>query len=199
MSDNSIKLVSALVDLIKALVWPALVVWLVLRFRVQVTELLTRLGSFKVPGGEFVFQQASVKLLADVQAKRGLDLHLGPDGFLTLQSLREVVAHFALLEKDEPVKGELLIFQTPRQRTWLIATAKRTFIVLDDEKTRLKRNLVQTFFAVKETAPLEFTVSKGSGTVKFAAEDTWWFYSQHLFATTDALDAAVRRLVEMAA
>jgi hypothetical protein len=97
------------------------------------------------------------------------------------------------------VVGELLIFQTPRQRTWLIATTQHLFIVLDDEKTRLKRNLVQTFFGLKDALPLGFGVSGGSGIVKFAAEDTWWFYSQHLFSTTDALNSAVQRLVDMAA
>jgi hypothetical protein len=176
MSDNWFKLVSAIVDLIKALAWPALVVWLLLRFRVQVGELLTRLGSFKVAGGEFVFQQASVKVTTDVQAKRMIELHVGPDGFLTSQSLREVVSDFGSLDKDEPVKGELLIFQTPRQRTWLIATAKRTFVVLDDEQTRRKRNLVQKSFDLKETLPLEFGVESGSGIVNFAADETSWFF-----------------------
>jgi hypothetical protein len=72
-------------------------------------------------------------------------------------------------------------------------------VVLDDEKTRRRQKVVQTFFDLKETLPLEFRMSGGAGVVKFAAEDIWWYYGVHLFATPDALDAAVRRLVDMAA
>jgi hypothetical protein len=199
MNDSDIKLAAALIDLVKALVWPALVIWLVLRFRIQVTELLTRLGSFRVPGGEFVFQQASVHLLPAVQSKRMVSFVLGPDGFLTLRSLHGVVSDFAGLDAEEPITGELLIFQTPRQRTWLIVSARQLFVVLDDETTRKNKNLVQTVLGLDNVLPLDFGVSQGAGIVKFAAEGTWWFYSLHIFASTAALDTAVRRLTKMAA
>ena len=199
MNENTVRVVTALVDLVKALVWPALVVWLVLRFRTQLSELLARMASVKVAGNEFVFQQSPEKLPAvEPKSKQTLHLQTGADGFLTLTALRSLVSEFALLEKEEPIRGELLIFQTPRQRTWLIATRQRVFVLLDDERTRRKQRLVQTFFDLKETLPLEFRISGGAGVVKFAAEETWWYYSLNLFATTEALDAAVRRLIEMA-
>jgi hypothetical protein len=199
MTDNDIKFAAALIDLVKALVWPALVIWLVLRFRIQVSELLTRLGSFKVPGGEFVFQQAAVHLLPAVQGKRVVSFILGPDGFLTFRSLHDVVSDFAGLDAAEAIRGELLILQTPRQRTWLIVSAEQLFVVLDDETTRKNKNLVQTVIGLDNVLPLDFGVSQGAGIVKFAAEGTWWFYSLHIFATTDALETAVRRLKKMAA
>src|SRR5207249_6434991 len=101
MDDNSIKLVSALADLIKALVWPALFVWLVLRFRNQVSELLTRLMSLKVAGSEFGFQPPLGKLPAPVQSRRAIELKVGPDGFLTSESLRAVFTESVLLDQSE--------------------------------------------------------------------------------------------------
>lgn len=192
MTDSDVKLSVALIDLLKALLWPLVVLYLFSRFRVQIVELLSRLGSFKVAGGEFVFQQPSGKARP---AERQVPLKLGPDGFLTINTVHAIVLDFALLEEIEPITGELLFFQTPRQRTWLVATTKRCFIVLDDEKTRQKRNLVQTLFGIEQVLPLDFGISRGSGIVKFAAENTWWFYSRDLFGTSEALTNAVRRLV----
>jgi hypothetical protein len=73
------------------------------------------------------------------------------------------------------------------------------FVVLDDEKMRSEEKLVQTFFDVKDALLLEFRISNGAGVLKFAAEDTWRYYSRHLFGTSEALDVAVRRLVGMSA
>src|ERR1700693_317256 len=199
MDEPTVKFVAALVDLVKALAWPAVAVWLVLRFRVQVSQLLTRLASLKVGGGEFVFQQPSERLPAAVPPTRADELQTGADGFLTIDSLPALVTRPALLDEREPVAGELLIFQTPKQRTWLIATTQHLFVILDDEQTRQKRNLVQTFFSRKQALPLKFGESEGSGIVKFAAEDTWWYYSRQLFPTRDALNRAMRRLVAIAA
>jgi hypothetical protein len=197
MNENTVKLVAAVVDLVKGLVWPAIVVWLILRFREQVSGLLTRLASIKVAGQEFVFQPQVAKA-TEVPPQRRFHLQLGADGFLTIDSVRSAVTELTREAQGEVIRSELLIFQTPKQRTWLIATNRHTFVVLDDETTRRKASLVQTFFGLEKTLPLEFGVSPGAGTVRFAAEDTWWYYSKSLFATTDSLTAAVRRMVQMA-
>jgi hypothetical protein len=199
MDDADLKFVTALVDLVKAVVWPAVVVWLVLRFRVHVSHLLARLASLKVGGSEFVFQQPSDgPSMAASPTPRG-DIRTGADGFLTVDSLRAVVRDTLVLDQRETPVGELLFFQTPKQRTWLIATTNRVCVILDDQQTRRTGSLVQTVFGLEEALPLSFSESDGSGTVKFAAEDTWWYYSRQLFPTTRALAKAVRRLVGMTA
>ena len=58
---------------------------------------------------------------------------LGPDGFLTVESLRRLVSQSGLLDRGGDVMKELLIFQTPRQRTWLLATENFVFVLLDDD------------------------------------------------------------------
>jgi hypothetical protein len=124
------------------------------------------------------------------------ELEVGPDGFLTASSIRAAVAESGLSDKDDPVTGELLIFQTPNQKTWLVATRKKVFILLDDASTRQASRLIQSVFDRNRTLPLKFDTSEGEGVVKFAAEDDWWYYSLHLFPTTGAMQKAVTRLVK---
>jgi len=120
---------------------------------------------------------------------------LGPDGFLTVESLRALVSQSGLLDEGENVRKELLIFQTPKQRTWLLATEKFLLIMLDDERTRSRKNLIQTFFEKTRTFPLKFGSEGDAGIVKFGAEETWWYFSFQLFPTVARLRKAVERLV----
>jgi len=106
-----------------------------------------------------------------------------------------LVAQSGLLESGEEVRKELLTFQTPKQRTWLLATSNFVFVLLDDEKTRARNSLIQTFFEKRKTFPLAFGSDKAAGIVKFGAEDTWWYYSFQLFPSTSRLQEAVERLV----
>jgi hypothetical protein len=151
------------------------------------------LATVKFAGTEWVLQEPTAQPPAI--AKRATVPVIGPDGFLTADSLRTLVSQSGLLpEREEPEK-ELLIFQTPKQRTWLLATDNFVFILLDDEGTRSKNNVIQTYFEKKKTLPLSFGLEKQQGLVKFAAEDTWWYYSLQLFDKTASLLDAVQRLI----
>src|SRR5712691_5156398 len=54
------EIVVAVLTFLSSLVWPAVFIWLVIRFRPQVAQLLNRLSTVKVAGSEFAFQQAAV-------------------------------------------------------------------------------------------------------------------------------------------
>jgi hypothetical protein len=197
MDESAIKLTTALVDFVKALVWPAVLMWVLHRFGAQISALLSRLGSLKVAGSEWVFQQPSPKAEEEPTATlRSAELQVGPDGFLTVESRRAIVLESNLHAPGEAVVDELLIFQTPRQRTWLVATDRKVFVLLDDEQTRKKKQIIQTAFDRARTLPLEFDTEENAEAVKFAAEETWWYYSKHLFPTTKSLTAAVKRLIQ---
>jgi hypothetical protein len=196
MAEPTTNLVAALIDFAKSLIWPAVLLWVIHRFGSQISALLSRLGSLKVAGSEWVFQPPApestqtpaVPPLADA-------LKFGPDGFLTPQSLRAIVSCSELLRSGESVTGELLIFQTPKQRTWLLATQRQVFVLLDDERNRDKKRIIQTRFERTRTLPLETAKEDGTGVVKFAVEDTWWYYSPQLFPKPSVLEAAVKQLV----
>jgi hypothetical protein len=197
MDESAIKLITAFISLVKALVWPVVLIWVLHRFGAQISALLARLGSLKVAGSEWVFQQPSPKAEEEpVVTLRSTELQVGPDGFLTGESRRAIVLQSTLHEPGETVVGELLIFQTPAQRTWLVATNRKVFVLLDDEVTRNTKRIIQTAFDRARTLPLKFDTEKGAEAVKFAAEETWWYYSKHLFPTPKSLTAAVKRLIQ---
>ena len=100
-----------------------------------------------------------------------------------------------LADGDSSVERELIIFQTPAQRTWLVVTRQKTFIVLDDKGTRARCNLIQGYFERAKTLPLAFDADRGAGTVRFSAQPGWWYYSVQLFASPSQLENAVEKLV----
>jgi hypothetical protein len=187
----------AIVQLLGQLAWPVALLIVVNRFRHPIESLLSRLARIKVAGSEWVFAKQLPAVNPPTITPRAAAPVLGPDGFLTVESLRTLVSQSGLLHGGEDVKQELLIFQTPNQRTWLLATDNFVFVLLDDEGTRSRKNLIQTYFEKKKTFPLEFGLDprEGAGIVKFGTADMWWYYSLYLFPTTFRLQEAVERLV----
>ena len=86
MDESTIKLITALIGFTKALVWPVVLIWVLHRFGAQIAALLGRLGSLKVAGSEWVFQEPSPKAEEEsAAAVRAAELQTGPDGFLSPQ------------------------------------------------------------------------------------------------------------------
>lgn len=196
MDDNLAKIYSSTLEFIGKLVWPIVILLVLHRFRIQLGHLLSRLGSVKVAGSEWVFQSQTGKAPEPSKELKRTTFEIGVDGFLTSRSIRAAVAESGLLEDGDAVAGDLLIFLTPEQRTWLIATDFHVFVLLDDEDTRKESQFIQTFFERSRTLPLEFRISNGTEVVKFAAENIWWYYSVDLFPTPSVLKEAVIRLVK---
>lgn len=196
MDDSTAKLYSTTLEFLGKLAWPAVILYALYKFRVQLSQLLTRLGSVKVAGSEWVFQAPTDKAPEPSKDLRRTKLEVGADGFLNALSIRAAVTESGLLDADELVTDELLIFHTPNQRTWLVATGRNVFVLLDDQDTRKDARLIQTFFDRTKTLPIQCRRSDGADVVKFAAEDIWWYYSVHLFPTPSALRDAITRLVK---
>ena len=195
MNEHTSKVIVAILELIGHLIWPMVFLFLIFKFRKYIEALLTRLGSLKIAGSEWVFQQTTDK---EVQTKSESieKIQIGPDGFYSSEGIRKIVIASNLLENDDTVKQELLIFQTPKQRTWLVATKKYLFVLLDDESTQKINALIQTFFEKSKTLPVQFSIHDKAGTVKFDAEDIWWYYSFNLFPTTNSLKNAIKNLIK---
>jgi hypothetical protein len=190
-----ISLPVAIVQLVGQLAWPATLLFIVWRFRQSIESLISRVASLKVGGSEWVFQGSAPKPPTAAAKIAPSPLTVGPDGFVTAEGLRDHVAQSGLLEREDKIQKELLIFQTPTQRTWLLASEDYLYVLLDDEGTRKRANLIQTLFEKRKTLPLAFDAQAGAGIVRFKAEETWWYYSLHLFPTTSRLQDAVERLV----
>ena len=185
----------AIIQLIGQLAWPIALLLVVYRFRKQIERLLSRVASVKVAGSEWVFQEPAAESLAMTSRPASAAPEVGPDDFLSAEGVRQAISNSGLVEANEPLERELLIFQTPEQRTWLVVSSNYTFVVLDDRGTRARGNLVQTSFARSKTLPLRFDSDNGAGIVKFAAEPNWWYYSVQLFPSTSRLQSSVEKLV----
>ena len=74
----------------------------------------------------------------------------------------------------------LLIFETSKQRTWLVATAIRLYCVLDDvrkDKPRLQWSVLKGEAAHIETR----SKTDQTGLVDIGTRHRWWLYSKRLF------------------
>ena len=194
MADAITEITVAVIHLLEKLVWPTVLLIILSRFRLQIRSLLTKLATMKVGGTEFTFQH-SVNSPPNNQEIKSVLLNIGPDGFLTTDTLKALVENSSLITSDQHVKSLLQIFQTPEQRTWLVATNDFVFILLDDESTRKGETIIQNFFESEKTLPVKFKEVNGSGIVNFGADKNWWYYSLHLFPTTSSLQEAIHKLI----
>ena len=127
----------AVVQLIGQLAWPSVLLVVVWKFRHRIHDLLSRIASVKVGGSEWVFQEPVAKP-PTAEGTTKVPVVVGPDGFLTMESLRASVQESGLLDTGNAILKELLIFQTPRQRTWLLASKSYVYVLLDDDRTQAK-------------------------------------------------------------
>lgn len=196
MNEYSSKVIIAIIDFLGDLIWPAIVLFVTYRFRAYIEALLTRLASLKIAGSEWVFQPATDKEVKTKVDTKSENIKVGPDGFFSSESIRNILLSSGLVAQDDAATEELLIFQTPKQRTWLVATKKYVFVLLDDERTQKSNDFIQTFFEKSKTLPLKFNSRENARTVKFHAEDIWWYYNANLFPTTESLNRAVEQLIK---
>ena len=125
-------------------------------------------------------------------------------GFFTEPAIRAIVKE-AFGRRLDSVRKTLLLFRTPAQRTWLVASENDLYIVIDDEETRVGNRFVQSTFAKSRTVPIKsrsYNLAPQSVTsevVQFAAQvgaDTWWLYSLDLFPDFASLESAISTLIE---
>ena len=121
-----------------------------------------------------------------------------PDGLFPVEHIRDIVSQSGELPTGEKVTGELLLFDNnhPRQHTWLVASASKVVIVLDDEKMRAADSLIQKVMDKQKILPLTFGKSREEGTVGFAFRpEPKWYYSTSLFPTSKALSDSIAELI----
>jgi hypothetical protein len=127
---------------------------------------------------------------------------LGRDEFKTADEIIEIVRnspYFDPQREDTAHAEALLIFQTSKQQTWLVATQARLYCVLDD--------LCKSFTRVQWSIPIEKLVANGEVTIPITTSDkTWktgrlnigerrnWLFSKKLF-TSEPIESRVRNLI----
>jgi len=193
------EIVVAVLTFLSSLVWPAVFIWLVIRFRPQVAQLLNRLSTVKVAGSEFAFQQAAVNAApANPEAKVEIS-QIEPGGFFTAEGIRNIVSQSGLLPAGESAVAAMLLFDNVNQHTWLVASPSKVVIVLDDEETRARNQLVQVVMEKNQVLPLKLSSRDGAGLVSFGSDPTRWYYSLSLFPTRESLASRIKSLLQVSA
>lgn len=195
LANSEMSNYAATLQFLSSLLWPALLLWLLWRFRSQIEQLLLRLTSIKFGGTEFALQPPSDSAEKPSPAAKKALAALPPNSFVPVSDIRTMVEQSDLLGTGETVTGHLLLFQTPAQHTWLIATTNRVFVVLDDAGTRSRGDLIQNVLPRNEVLPVETDIEDGASVVCFPGGDIWWYYSRDLFPTPKSLKDSLENLV----
>ena len=196
MNIDIVKLYDSSLVFLAKLIWPLLIFNFFYTFRIQIIRLLERLASVKVAGSEWVFQSEIKNSQIPTVDLKNDSLIKMYDGFLSITTLHLIIKESGLLQANDKIIDELLIFKNANQKTWLIASHKQIFILLDDNSTRKDRRLIQTVFDINRTEPLDFKNNLGVGLVKFSAENIWWYYSVEIFPNTQDLSNAIKQVVK---
>jgi len=104
----------------------------------------------------------------------------------------EVVLSSSRIAPFEVPIEPLLIFETPKQRTWLVMTQRSICIVLDDPSTRRDGNMLQRVMPSKAALPPYARLSNdGTATVAFGTVKGHWLYSPSLHSSPGAIKNAI--------
>jgi hypothetical protein len=177
-----------------ALVWQATLIYVLLTYRRPIGSLFEKLSRLKVAGFEGEFQaQVSDKPISTqgiVEIKS-----IDADGFLTQDGVKQIVESSGLLQHGEVVKSTLLLFRTPRQRTWLVSTGRNVFCVLDDARTKSKSTLIQWKQSVDSINRVKAYRAENGSPVVDISDHEGWLYSPTLHPDPKALENQIRSML----
>lgn len=123
---------------------------------------------------------------------------IGPGGFFTKEGVRQLVENSGMVAPGEAVSDAIVIFRTPKQRTWLVATDRQLFCVLDDDDTRASGRLIQWRLSHDEARPVRAEVlNYRIGGLRVGPRSKW-LYSRELFPDAEDLERAVEQLIRSA-
>jgi hypothetical protein len=112
-------------------------------------------------------------------------------GFFTRDGVRHLIADSGLVREGEEVRHDLLLFQTEKQHTWLVATGRQMFCVLDDQHTRKSGKLIQWRQPLTDSKPVRVRPHKKTVGVVDLGEATDWLYSKRLHEDPEQLKSEI--------
>ncbi|MBL4898808.1 MAG: hypothetical protein JKX76_04055 [Colwellia sp.] len=126
-------------------------------------------------------------------------------GFRDFSKREEIKRKIASLKIDEDVEAadSLIFFKTSKQQTWLIATNKNLYCVLDDiakdtfevRWSLLKRELIGENGSIALKILLNPAYKEKSGRIDFGYKHIGWLYSKHLFSSSSELKERIKILI----
>ena len=129
---------------------------------------------------------------------------LGFRDFSKLGEIKDFISSNYTLDQDESITNaqELIIFETSRQKTWLIVTSKKMFCVLDDvdkDTFEVRWHLTKDKLVSDNKVILDIKIDhdykENTGLVDFGQNHREWLYSKKLFPTKDKLKDKIVGLI----
>lgn len=135
--------------------------------------------------------------LTDIAKAAVAEPVIGADGFLNADAVAGLVN--AQVVGDERIRGvPFMLFNTRRQRTWLVTTNRRLFCLLDDATTRDNDRLIQWREPLDKVRPVTAVVVGRSGQISFGTRRGGWLYSKALHPDPAKLKREVDALLTAA-
>jgi hypothetical protein len=195
--------ISALLGIAIHLIWPELKIdavtlgLLLLAFAPWISPIIK---SIEIPGVgkvELHQEQDSEAETPGGKIESKIKMH-DEHGFFTQDGLRHLIDESGLVENGESVKRTLLIFSTANQRTWLVATGRQLFCILDDEKTRSSARLIQWRMPLLNASPVSVSTSSRGNPVVHIGTRKNWLYSTSLHSSPIALRQDIESMISEA-
>lgn len=184
-----------ILEFISSLIWPGIAVWVIWMFRNDFKELIGRIGSIKYGEAEFLFQETTTEALEPSElVKQAMEIR-DEEGFFLQESIVNMIRNSAYLSKSEEIKDSILVFSTRWQHTWLVATSNQIFFVLDDERTRASKKLIQTRLPIAASTPVTAELRKGRIGAFKLGEGGSWYYSADLLGPPSVAEKRLTRFV----
>ncbi|RYG23199.1 hypothetical protein EON82_14755 [bacterium] len=193
------ELAKSLLQFLSSLFWQLIVAGVLVGFRKEVKDLIRRLT--KITAGPAAFeigQEASAQAeRAPVEAVLKRAGAVGANGFFTREGILELVTEHArnVVPKDEAI-GAIMIFDIRTQRTWLVATRERLYLVLDDNDTRVSGAMIQWHMPLSSAHPVRVRSDRGTlGGHVDIGERRDWLYSSNLYPNASDLERDISDLI----
>jgi len=118
-------------------------------------------------------------------------------GFYTEEGLDQLLAASGKLSDDEYVCDKLPLYKTMRQRTWLVATNRNLFCLLDDEKARRYKSVIKWVqpFSSANPLPVRVYISEKGLHVVDIGKRKGWLYSHNMYPRSEELVKKVERMM----
>ncbi|PXF61756.1 MAG: hypothetical protein C4B59_02575 [Candidatus Methanogaster sp.] len=121
-------------------------------------------------------------------------------GFYTEEGLDQLLAASGKLSDDEYICDKLPLYKTMRQRTWLVATNRNLFYLLDDEKARRYKSVIKWVQPFSSATPLQvraYISEKGLHVVDIGKRKGW-LYSHNMYPRSEELAKKVEKMIALA-
>ncbi len=126
---------------------------------------------------------------------------LGHRDYSSQRKIRETIQNSVNYQNENIESAELLcFFETSKQRTWLVATDKRLYIILDDvRKNYVKVNKSYRISSLEKDKKLNVRIDPDyktlAGRIYFQNATRGWLYSKKLFPNSNELHNAIERII----